>query len=377
MTALDLERIRSRVAQDPVLAGAGTRRGPALRAAIARAVRAEQFLLDDRALAVVVREMTDLFTGLGPAEHLLRDPAVTDVMVNGPDEVWVERDGRLERTSVTYPDATALRDAVLRVVGPQGLRFDRAHPTVDTRLPDGSRLHAVGAPLVAEGPLVTVRKFATIDHTWDDLEAVGAVPAAARQLLCGAVVDRRAIVCCGRTGTGKTTLLGLLLGEVTADERVVVVEDAPELHPSCPHVVRLETRPAVPGGGGPVEIRDLVRQALRMRPDRIVVGEVRGTEVVDVLAALATGHEGCMTTVHARAADEALVRLEGMALLAGLPVPAIRAQLAVSLDLVVVLGRDADGRRGLRQIACVDGTGSDGRLRWHDLWRRDAAGGAR
>jgi len=376
MTAVDLERVRRRVAQDPVLAGAGTQRGPALRSAIARAVRAEQVLLDDRGLAAVVREMTDLFTGLGPAERLLRDAAVTDVMINGPDEVWVERDGRLERTSVAYPDAESLRAAVLRVVGPQGLRFDRAHPTVDTRLPDGSRLHAVGEPLAADGPLVTVRKFATIEHSWDDLEAVGAVPATARRLLRAAVTDRRAIVCCGRTGTGKTTLLGLLLGEVTASERVVVVEDAPELRSRCPHVVRLETRPGGPDGGAPVEFRDLVRQALRMRPDRIVVGEVRGTEVVDVLAALATGHEGCMTTVHARAADEALVRLEGMALLAGLPVPAIRAQLAVSLDLVVVLGRDPDGRRGLRQIAQIDGTGADGRLRWHDLWRRGPIGGA-
>ena len=165
MTGVDLERIRLRVAQDPVLAGAGPQRGPALRAAIARAVRAEQMLLDDRGLAAVVQQMTDLFTGLGPVEPLLRDPAVTDVMVNGPDEVWIERGGRLERTPVTYPDAGALHDAVLRVVGPQGLRFDRAHPTVDTRLPDGSRLHAVGPPLAADGPLVTVRKFATIDHT--------------------------------------------------------------------------------------------------------------------------------------------------------------------------------------------------------------------
>jgi len=181
---------------------------------------------------------------------------------------------------------------------------------------------------------------------------------------------------CANPRVGKTTLLGLLLGEVTAAERVVVVEDAPELRPRCPHVVRLETRPGGPEGGRAVEFRDLVRQALRMRPDRIVVGEVRGTEVVDVLAALATGHEGCMTTVHARAADEALVRLEGMALLAGLPVPAIRAQLAVSLDLVVVLGRDPDGRRGLRQIAQVDGAGPNGRLRWHDLWRSAPAGGS-
>ena len=374
---LDLERIRRRVAQDPALAAGGhLTRGPELRAAIARAIRAEGLLLDERGLAAVVRDMTDQFTGLGPAERLLRDRDVTDVMVNGPSEVWVERRGRLERTSVTYPDAESLQAAVLRVVGPLGLRFDRAHPTVDTRLPDGSRLHAIGTPLTAAGPLVTVRKFATIGHTWDDLEAVGAVPTAARRLLCRAVAERRAIVCCGRTGTGKTTMLGLLLGEVTDAERVVVVEDAPELQPRCPHVVRLETRPPGAEADAGVDFRDLIRQALRMRPDRIVVGEVRGAELVDVLQALATGHEGCMTTIHARAADEALVRMEGMALLAGLPLAAVRSQLAVCLDLVVVLDRDLGGRRQVRQIAQVDGLAVDGRLRWHDLWRRPVATGA-
>jgi pilus assembly protein CpaF len=371
---VDLERIRRRVAQDPSLAlGGHLTRGPELRAAIARAIRAEGLLLDERGLAAVVRDMTDQFTGLGPAERLLRDREVTDVMINGPREVWVERCGRLEPTAVTYPDDDSLHAAVVRVVGPLGLRFDRAHPTVDTRLPDGSRLHAVGAPLTASGPLVTVRKFSTIGHTWDDLEAGGAVPAAARQLLCAAVADRRAVVVCGRTGTGKTTLLGLLLGEVTDAERVVVVEDAPELQPRCPHVVRLETRPPGIDAGEAVEFRDLIRQALRMRPDRIVVGEVRGPELVDVLQALATGHEGCMTTVHARAADEALVRMEGMALLAGLPLAAVRSQLAVCLDVVVVLDRDMEGRRQVRQIAQVDGLAGDGRLRWHDVWRRASA----
>jgi pilus assembly protein CpaF len=376
--SVDLERIRRRVAQDPALAAGGhVSRGPGLRAAIARAIRAEGLLLDERGLAAVVRDMTDLFTGLGPAERLLRDRDVTDVMINGPREVWIERRGRLERTAVTYPDAESLQAAVLRVVGPLGLRFDRAHPTVDTRLPDGSRLHAIGAPLTAAGPLVTVRKFSTIGHTWDDLEAAGAVPAAARRLLCAAVAERRAVVCCGRTGTGKTTMLGLLLGEVTDAERVVVVEDAPELQPRCPHVVRLETRPpGTEAAGAGVDFRDLIRQALRMRPDRIVVGEVRGAELVDVLQALATGHEGCMTTVHARAADEALVRMEGMALLAGLPLAAVRSQLAVCLDVVVVLDRDLDGRRQVRQIAQVDGLGGDGRLRWHDLWRRARPTGA-
>ena len=371
MMAVDLERIRRRVAEDAaLLAGGDLGSGPHLRAAIARAVRAEGLLLDERGLAAVVREMSDLFTGLGPAERLLRDRDVTDLMINGPNEVWIERGGRLERTAVTYPDAAALQAAILRVVGPMGQRFDRAHPTVDTRLPDGSRLHAVGPPLAADGPLVTVRKFATIEPTWEQLEADGSVPAQARQTLRDAVTQRRSIVVCGRTGTGKTTLLGRLLGEVSDAERVVLVEDAPELRPQCPHVVRLETRPAGAGSRTGVDFRDLVRQALRMRPDRIVVGEVRGVELVDVLQALATGHEGCMTTVHARAADEALVRMEGMALLAGLPLPAVRAQLAVCLDLLVVLDRDLQGRRRLCQIAQVDGLGAGERLCWRDVWRR-------
>lgn len=371
------ERVRRRIADDPTVraVGYGSQDGvgriAAIRSAVARAVRAEGLLLPPDTLASLVRECTDALAGLGALEPLLRDPLVTDVMVNGPQEVWVERDGALERTSVRFPDADAVRAAVLRVVGPLGLRFDRACPWVDARLPDGSRLHALLPPLAATGPVVTVRKFAAVRHAWEDLVATGAVPQTAAALLRAAVQERRAIVCCGRTGTGKTTLLGLLLSDVGADERVVVIEDAPELRPRCPHVVRLETRPPNAESAGEVTIADLVRQALRMRPERIVVGEVRGAEIVDVLQALATGHEGCMTTVHARAAEEALVRMEGMALLAGLPLPAARAQLEVGIDLLAVLGRGPRGRRGLVQIAEVVRRDGDGPLRVRDLWRRE------
>jgi pilus assembly protein CpaF len=360
------------VADDPVLAATadGPARLAAVRSAVARAVREEGMLLPSGALATVVRELADTLAGLGPVQPLLRDPAVTDVMVNGPDEVWVERGGRLQQVDVSFPDAEAVRAAVLRVVGPLGLRFDRARPHVDARLADGSRLHALLPPLAPGGPVVTVRKFASLSPTWDELAASGAVPADVGALLRDAIAARRAIVCCGRTGTGKTTLLGVLLGHIGAGERVVVIEDAPELRPRCPHVVRLETRPPNAEAAGEVTIRDLVRQALRMRPDRIVVGEVRGEEVVDVLQALATGHEGCMTTVHARAADEALVRLEGMALLAGLPLEAARAQLAVGLDLFVVLSRAPDGRRGVVQVAETAPRVADGPLRATELWRR-------
>ena len=371
---LQLERLRRRVAEDPAL-GANRDAPPALatvRSAVARAVREEGVLLPPDELARLVREVTDALAGLGPAQPLLRDPAVTDVLVNGPDEVWVERDGRLERTSVRFADAAAVHAAALRVLAPLGLRLDRGRPWVDARLPDGSRLHALLPPLAPGGPVISVRRFAAINHTWEALLRSGAVPADAATLLREAVAARRAIVCCGRTGTGKTTLLNLLLAEVGDDERVLIIEDAPELRPRCAHAVRLEARPPNAEGAGEVTIRDLVRQALRMRPDRIVVGEVRGVEVVDMLQALATGHEGCMTTVHARAADEALVRLEGMALLAGLPLAAARAQLSVGLDLLAVLSRGPGGRRGLVQIAQLEPRDGDGPLRVRQLWQRES-----
>jgi pilus assembly protein CpaF len=364
------ERVRRRLSDDPVLSSGEGTSLPAVRSAVARAVRDEGVLLPPAALGDLVREVTDELAGLGAVQPLLRDPDVTDVMVNGPDEVWVERAGRLERTTVTFPDGDAIRAAVLRVVGPLGLRLDRSRPYVDARLADGSRLHAVLPPLSAGSPVVTIRRFPSVSHDWAALERTGAVPPDAAALLCQAVADRRAIVVCGRTGTGKTTLLNVLLGDVTAAERVVVIEDAPELRPRCPHVVRLETRPANAEGAGEITIRDLVRQALRMRPDRIVVGEVRGIEIADVLQALATGHEGCMTTVHAKAADEALVRLEGMALQAQLPLEAARAQLAVGLDLLVVCSRGPDGRRGLTQVAQVERYAT-GALTTRDLWRRE------
>ncbi len=368
-----LARVRRRVADDAELA-AGPASLAAVRSAVARALRDEGLVLAPDALAELTRELADALAGLGPIQPLLRDPAVTDVMVNGPHEVWVERAGRLARRPERFPDAAALLEAVRRVIGPLGLRLDRAQPFVDARLPDGSRLHALLPPLAPAGPLVTIRKFGAAPPDWDGLASSGSVPAEAAALLRAAVAERRALVVCGRTGTGKTTLLGLLLGDVGDDERVVVIEDAAELRAACPHVVRLETRPPNAERAGEVTLRDLVRQALRMRPERIVVGEVRGVELAEVLTALATGHEGCMTTLHARAADEALVRLESLALLAGLPLAAARSQLAVALDLLVVLGRSPDGRRGVTQIAEVEAPTGSGPLTARDLWRRERWG---
>lgn len=342
-------RVRRRVADQ----GKTTDSPARVRSAVASALVAEGIAADPQTMAILVRDLADHVAGLGPIEALLRLPGVTDVMVNGPGEVWVERDGTLELTDVVFSDAAAVLDAVVRVVGPLGHRIDRNRPFVDAKLPDGSRLHAVAQPIVTEGPLVTLRRFDARALSWDQLIADGAVPEQAADRLQVAVEQRRAIVVCGRTGTGKTTLLQRLLSDVADCERVVLIEDAPELRPSTTHLVRMETRPASTEGSGEVGVGILVRQALRMRPDRIVVGEVRGAEIVDVLQALITGHEGCMTTVHASSADEALIRLEGMALLAGLPLAAAQAQIGSALDLIVALDRGPEGRRGVVEIAEV------------------------
>jgi pilus assembly protein CpaF len=336
----------------------------ALRRAVARALAAEGVVAAPDVWARLVRDLVDELGGLGPLEALLRDPAVTDVMVNGADEVHVERHGQISAAPERFEDDAHLIRVLVRTLGPLGVRLDRAHPFADAVLPGGVRLHAILPPL-ADRPTLTLRRVPAVIPSWDELEASGTVPPEARERLLRAVTSRRNIAVCGRAGVGKTTLLARLLAEVGGD-RVVIIEDAPELRRPAAHTVHLRTRSASPDGIGGVDVAALVRNALRMRPDRLVVGEVRGGEVADLLQAMNTGHDGSMTTVHANGAEEAIVRLEGMALLAGVPLAAAQAQVAAALDLVVALDRDGGGRRRVQAIVEV-ALGRDGavaRERW-------------
>jgi pilus assembly protein CpaF len=315
--------------------------------ALIELVRAEDPLLDATAVAVVVGRMRARMVGAGPIEPLLSDPAVTDVLVNGPGPVWVERAGLVERSGVVL-DAAAIDLLVERVVSRLGLRADRATPVVDARLPDGSRVHVVLPPLAVDGPYVTVRRFGAAALP---LSRFCDPPVA--ELLVEAVADGRNIVVCGGTGAGKTTLLNALCRHLPAGERVVTVEDAAELRLPGDHVVRLEARPATPDGLAAVTVRDLLRAALRMRPDRLVVGEVRGGEALDLLQALNTGHDGSLSTCHANSPVDGLRRLETLSLMGGLDLPlaAVREQLASALDLVVQVAR---GPGGARRVVAVD-----------------------
>jgi pilus assembly protein CpaF len=327
-------------------------RGADLRRA-AEAIAAEEAPLQPGAAALAVEALT----GVGPLQRLLDDPEVSDVLVNGPSEVWVERCGRLERTEVAFPDAAAVVAAVERVVAPLGLRIDRASPAVDARLPDGSRLHAVIPPAAVDGPVVAIRRFVQAVADLAAFEQAGAIDAAGTRLLQHAVASRENLLVSGGTGSGKTTLLNVLSREIPPHERVVTIEDAAELRLQG-HVVRLEGRPPNAEGRGEIALRTLVRHALRMRPDRIIVGEVRGPEAIDLIQAMSTGHAGSMGTVHANGPGEALWRLETLAMSGDRPLPAdaVRRQLRASIDLVIHLER----RRGLRRVASVSAVTEDG-----------------
>jgi pilus assembly protein CpaF len=303
----------------------------------------------------LVERVIVLATGLGPLEPLLADPSVDEVMVNGPDAVYVERRGRLERAGVRFAGEGELMHAIERVLAPLGRRVDEASPLCDARMADGSRVNVVIPPLSLSGPCLTVRRFRREGFSLRELVANGTMPAALAELLAVSVAARASILVSGGTGSGKTTTLNALSGAIPGEERIVTIEDAAELRLRQRHVVRLEARPANLEGRGEVTIRQLVRNALRMRPDRIVVGEVRGPEALDMLQALNTGHDGSLTTVHANSPEDALRRVETLALMAGVGLPhqAVREQVASALDLIVHQARLPDGLRAVASVTEV------------------------
>jgi pilus assembly protein CpaF len=341
-------------------AAAGRRPEGDLPDAVAELVADEAAILPPHEREEIASRILRETVGLGPLEELIADPEVEEVMVNSADRVYVERRGRIEPTEVRFADEVALRNAIERILAPLGRRVDELSPMVDARLADGSRVNVVIPPLAVDGPAVSIRRFAAARPGPDELVALGTLDAQMRELLAQAVRARRSLLVSGGTGSGKTTLLNAMSSWIAADERVVTIEDAAELRLQQPHVVRLESRPPSVEGRGEVTIRDLLRNALRMRPDRIVIGEVRGPEALDLLTALNTGHRGALSTVHANSTSDALRRLETLALMAGVGLPhaAIREQLGRGFELVVHLERRRDGSRVVREVAEVVRTAS-------------------
>jgi pilus assembly protein CpaF len=308
----------------------------------------------------LLNDLTDDVLGHGPIERFLADDSVTEIMVNGPYDVWVERGGRLHRTPVKFDDESHLRRIINKIVAQVGRRIDEASPMVDARLPDGSRVNATLPPLSLTGPLLTIRKFGRDRLDMDALVSNGTLTRETAELLERCVEARLNLLISGGTGAGKTTLLNSLSAAIPGSERIITIEDAAELRLAQRHVLRLEARPKNLEGEGEVTIRDLVRNSLRMRPDRIVVGEVRGGEALDMLQALNTGHDGSLSTVHANSARDALARVETMVLMAGydLPLRAIRQQIAAALDLIVQIERLTDGSRrvvGITEVQRMEG----------------------
>ena len=332
-------------------------------------------LVDDRAgllsaetRGLIVQRITERALGAGPLERLLRDPEVDEILVSGTKVIWVERGGRLAKTDASFESDDQLRLTIERLLAPAGRRVDEAEPLCDARLPDGSRINVVLPPLAVDGPALSIRRFRPRGLSAAQLVELGSWSPDLVEILADAIERRLNILICGGTGSGKTTTLAAIAGLLGNDERVVTIEDTAELRLNLSHVVRLEGRPASIEGRGEVTIRSLVRNALRMRPDRIIVGEVRGAEALDMLIALSTGHEGSLTTIHAGSPAQALRRLETLALMAdvGLPHGAIRAQVAEAIDLVVFQLRESSG---LRLVASVDRVlAGDGEIRTETIY---------
>ncbi len=343
------ERVRADLVERPY--SGGDLRGE-VRERVRDALRRDRMLLAPADTERLVTVIADEIAGIGPLEELMRDPAVTEVIANGPFDVYSERGGQLRRESVGFQDEAHLRHVIERIVGGAGRRVDESNPMVDARLPDGSRVNAVLPPLAVDGPLLTIRKFSPAAIRMCDLVDGRSLNRQQAELIAGCVRARLNLVVSGGTGSGKTTLLNAVAEYIDPAERIVTVEDAAELRLGQPHVARLEARPANVEGRGEVGVRALVRNALRMRPDRIVVGEVRGGEALDMLQAMNTGHDGSLTTVHANSPVDALRRIETMVLMAGLDLPlaAVREQSAAAIDVVVHVARRGDGHRSVRWV---------------------------
>jgi pilus assembly protein CpaF len=353
------DQLRQRVDARGLAAAPPTERRLRVREEAMAVLRERGAILPASDLARVVNQVSDDVVGFGPIEFLLKDPSVTEVMVNGPDDLFVEREGRIERVrDRLFEGEEPVLHLIERIVGPLGLRVDQASPWVDARLPDGSRVHAIVPPLSLRGPVLTIRRFSQVAMEARDLLSARSIGPRALRFLAACVRGRANIVISGGAGSGKTTLLGVLSGFIPDEERLITIEDAAELRLAKPHVVSLEARPANVEGRGEITVRHLVRNALRMRPDRIIVGEVRGGEALDMLQAMNTGHEGSLSTAHANSSRHLLWRLETMAMMSDVDLPAahIRSQVAAAIDVIVQLARLRDGRRVVWEVAVVEGT---------------------
>jgi len=332
-----------------------------LRPIVREHIKIQNIPLNSKELEGLISDLADEMLGLGPIEPLLKDDTISDILIVGPRTVYIERRGKLERTDVRFKDEQHLLRIINKIVAQVGRRVDESSPLVDARLPDGSRVNAAIRPVAVDGPQVSIRKFSKRPFQLKSLVDNGAIPDSMAKLLAAAVEGRVSMVISGGTGSGKTTMLNALSAYIPHEERLVTIEDAAELQLQQPHIVRLETRPPTMDGRGEILQRDLVRNALRMRPDRIIIGEVRGGEAFDMLQAMNTGHEGSMTTIHANNPRDALSRMEQMVGMAGMPMSqlSIRAQISSAIHLIVQLSRMRDGTRRVTAISEITGMEGD------------------